>query len=136
MPTINQLIRKPRKKQTKKSKSPALQGCPQKSGVVIKTYIRKPKKPNSGERKVALVKLSTGKRVICSIPGEAHSIAENQQVLVRGGRRPDQPGVCYQIIIGERQGCPERGVYYYDSDRKPRKQGRSKYGVKRIREKQ
>lgn len=137
MSTINQLVRKGRQKKVRKSKSPALCGCPQKSGVVLRTYIRNPKKPNSADRKVADVRLSTGQVVCCYIPGESHHIAEHCLVLVRGGRVPDLPGVRYHIIRGMGGGTEEDRVTYYERPEKeegPRRNGRSKYGVKKPRD--
>lgn len=91
--TLNQVIRGCRKKAPSLSKAPALQGCPQKKGVCARVYVTKPKKPNSAQRKVAKVKLSTGKTVIAYIPGEGHNLQEHSVVLVRGGRVQDLPGV-------------------------------------------
>jgi len=91
--TKNQLLRNPRRTPTRPDLSPALQGCPQKRGVCIKVYWTKPRKPNSAERKVAKVRLSTGKEVICYIPGEGHTLQEHSVVLVRGGGVKDLPGV-------------------------------------------
>jgi len=122
MPTTNQLVRNGRVKRKKKSKSPALQGNPQLRGVVIKTYIVNPKKPNSADRKVCRVKLSNGIEVTAYIPGEGHELQEHSVVLIRGGRVPDLPGVRYHIIRGA---LDSSGVTN-------RKQGRSKYGSKRI----
>jgi len=123
MPTINQLIRKPRKKQTQKSKTPLLEDCPQKKGVCLQVKTITPKKPNSALRKVARVRLSNGKEVTAYIPGEGHNLQEHSIVLVRGGRVRDLPGVRYKIIRGV---LDTLGV----SDRK---QARSRYGAKRPR---
>lgn len=121
MLTIQQLIRKGRKKLTKKTKSPALEGCPQKRGVCTKVYTATPKKPNSAMRKVARVRLSNGKEVSAYIPGEGHNLQEHSIVLIRGGKVKDLPGVRYHII----RGCMDTdGV-------KDRKQGRSRYGQKK-----
>lgn len=134
MPTINQLIRKNRKKVVKKSKSPAMQttfntlknkpvslGCPQKRGVCVKVTTMTPKKPNSALRKVARVRLTNGMEVNAYIPGEGHNLQEHSIVMIRGGRVKDLPGVRYHII----RGCLDtQGV-------KDRQQGRSKYGAKR-----
>lgn len=120
MPTINQLIRKPRNTKRYKSKSPALQACPQKRGVCTKVYTQTPKKPNSALRKVAKVRLSTGQEVISYIPGEGHNLQEHSIVLVRGGRVKDLPGVRYHIVRGT---LDTQGV-------KNRKKSRSKYGAK------
>lgn len=134
MPTINQLIRKPRKKAIKKSKAPALgtivntlrtknydQPAPLKRGVCIKVTTKTPKKPNSALRKVARVRLTNGQEVWAYIGGEGHNLQEHAVVLVRGGRVPDLPGVRYHIVRGtlDLQGVQNR------------KQGRSKYGAKK-----
>ena len=121
MPTINQLIKRPRTKPKYRSKVPALERSPQKRGVCTKVYTTTPKKPNSALRKVARVRLSNGHEVTCYIPGEGHNLQEHSVVLIRGGRVKDLPGVRYHTIRGTLD-CA--GV----SDRK---QGRSKYGVKR-----
>jgi len=121
MPTINQLVRKPRKKQTQKSKTPLLENCPQKKGVCLQVKTMTPKKPNSALRKVARVRLSNGKEVTAYIPGEGHNLQEHSIVLVRGGRVRDLPGVRYKIIRGV---LDTLGV----SDRR---QARSRYGGKR-----
>ncbi len=134
MPTINQLVRKPRKKASKKSKSPALgriqntlktryydQAAPFKRGVCLKVTTKTPKKPNSALRKVARVRLTNGHEVWAYIGGEGHNLQEHAVVLVRGGRVPDLPGVRYHIVRGtlDLQGVEDR------------KQGRSKYGAKK-----
>jgi len=121
MPTVNQLVRKPRKKVVKKSKSPALQNCPQKRGVCIRVYTMTPKKPNSALRKIARVRLTNGIEVTAYIPGEGHNLQEHSIVLVRGGRVKDLPGVRYHIIRGAMDSVGVEG----------RKQSRSKYGTKR-----
>ena len=121
MPTINQLIRKGRENKTYKSKSPILQGCPQKRGVCTKVYTTTPKKPNSALRKVAKVRLTNGFEVISYIGGEGHNLQEHSVVLIRGGRVKDLPGVRYHIVRGS---LDTQGV-------KDRKQARSKYGAKR-----
>ncbi len=121
MPTINQLVRKPRKAPVEKSKVPALEACPQKRGVCTRVYTTTPKKPNSALRKVAKVRLSNGYEVIGYIGGEGHNLQEHSVVLVRGGRVKDLPGVRYHIVRGS---LDTQGV-------KDRKQGRSKYGAKR-----
>jgi len=123
MPTTNQLIRKGRKKQKNKSKTPALEGCPQKRGTVTWTGIMNPKKPNSADRKVCRVRLSTGRSVLAYIPGEGHMIGEHASVLIRGGRVPDLPGVRYKVIRKAR-GSDDPGEH------RPHHQRRSKYGVK------
>ena len=135
MPTINQLIRKGRRKNAKKTKAPALRfiynslknktsqgaGSPQKRGVCIQVKTVTPKKPNSALRKVARVRLSNGMEVTAYIPGEGHELQEHSVVLIRGGRVPDLPGVRYHIIRGA---LDTTGVAN-------RKRGRSKYGAKR-----
>lgn len=124
MPTINQLIRKGRKKVKSKTGAPALQGCPQKRGVCTRVYTSTPKKPNSAIRKVARVRLTNGMEVTAYIPGEGHNLQEHSIVLVRGGRVKDLPGVRYHIIRGT---LDTEGV----GDRKA---GRSKYGVRKPKE--
>ena len=119
MPTINQLVRKPRIKQVKKNKVPAMKACPQKRGVCTKVYTTTPKKPNSALRKVARIKLTNGFEVIAYIPGEGHNLQEHSVVSIRGGRVKDLPGVRYHIIRGS---LDTQGV-------KNRKQSRSKYGA-------
>lgn len=134
MPTINQLIRKPRKTPTRKSKSPALQrifntlknrslglGCPQKRGVCVKVTTMTPKKPNSALRKIARVRLTNGMEVNAYIPGEGHNLQEHSVVMIRGGRVKDLPGVRYHIIRGS---LDTQGV-------NDRKQSRSLYGAKK-----
>ena len=121
MPTIQQLIRKGRKKITKKSKSPALNACPQRRGVCVRVYTTTPKKPNSAMRKVARVRLTTGREVNAYIPGEGHNLQEHSIVLVRGGRVKDLPGVRYHIVRGTLDTDGVEG----------RKQRRSKYGTKK-----
>ena len=100
MPTINQLVRKGRKKQTKKSKVPALMACPQRRGVCTRVYTTTPKKPNSALRKVARVKLSNNFEVTAYIPGEGHNLQEHSIVLIEGGRVKDLPGVRYHVVRG------------------------------------
>jgi len=121
MPTINQLIRKPRVKVVTKSKVPALEACPQKRGVCTRVYTTTPKKPNSALRKVAKVRLTNGYEVISYIGGEGHNLQEHSVVLLRGGRVKDLPGVRYHMVRGS---LDTAGV-------KDRKQSRSKYGAKR-----
>ena len=121
MPTINQLIRKGRKKIKKKTNTPALKGAPQKRGVCTRVYTSTPKKPNSALRKVARVRLTTGIEVTAYIPGIGHNLQEHSVVLVRGGRVKDLPGVRYHIVRGTLDTLGVEG----------RKQGRSKYGAKR-----
>ena len=121
MPTINQLIRKGRKAVKKKTKSPALESCPQKRGVCTRVMTVTPKKPNSALRKVARVKLSNGYEVTSYIPGVGHNLQEHSVVLIRGGRVKDLPGVRYHIIRGT---LDTAGV-------KDRMQARSKYGAKK-----
>ncbi len=121
MPTINQLVHRPRRQQYRRPKHPALHGCPQKRGVCLQVKIMTPKKPNSALRKVARVRLSNGVEVTAYIPGEGHNLQEHSIVLVRGGRVRDLPGVRYHIIRGvlDSQGVQDR------------KQARSKYGAKK-----
>ncbi|WRC28765.1 30S ribosomal protein S12 [Helicobacter pylori] len=121
MPTINQLIRKERKKVVKKTKSPALVECPQRRGVCTRVYTTTPKKPNSALRKVAKVRLTSKFEVISYIPGEGHNLQEHSIVLVRGGRVKDLPGVKYHIVRGalDTAGVNKRVV------------SRSKYGTKK-----
>jgi small subunit ribosomal protein S12 len=121
MPTINQLVRKPRQKVVTKSKVPALEACPQKRGVCTRVYTTTPKKPNSALRKVAKVRLTNGYEVISYIGGEGHNLQEHSVVLLRGGRVKDLPGVRYHMVRGS---LDTAGV-------KDRKQSRSKYGAKR-----
>ena len=121
MPTINQLVRKPRKQQKAKSKTPLLEGCPQKRGVFLQVKTVTPKKPNSALRKVARVRLSNGKECTAYIPGEGHNLQEHSIVMVRGGRVKDLPGVRYRIVRGS---LDAEGV-------EGRKQRRSKYGAKK-----
>src|SRR5690554_3851131 len=121
MPTINQLVRKPREKVVTTNKVPALEACPQKRGVCTRVYTTTPKKPNSALRKVAKVRLTNGFEVISYIGGEGHNLQEHSVVLIRGGRVKDLPGVRYHIVRGS---LDLQGV-------KDRKQARSKYGVKR-----
>ncbi len=121
MPTINQLVRKGRESKVKRSKSPALQGNPQKRGVCVRVFTTTPKKPNSALRKVARVRLSNGMEVTAYIPGIGHNLQEHSVVLVRGGRVKDLPGVRYKIIRGALDAAGVEG----------RKQSRSKYGTKR-----
>ena len=122
MPTIQQLVKSARKRLRKKTKSPALQNCPQKRGTCIRVYTTTPKKPNSALRKVARVRLSSKIEVTAYIPGIGHSLQEHSVVLVRGGRVKDLPGVRYHIV----RGCFDLGGV------KNRNKSRSKYGVKRL----
>jgi small subunit ribosomal protein S12 len=121
VPTIQQLVRKSRRKVTWKSKAPAMGGSPQKRGVCTRVYTTTPKKPNSALRKVARVRLTNGMEVTAYIPGEGHNLQEHSIVMIRGGRVKDLPGVRYHIIRGtlDTAGVAER------------KQGRSKYGTKK-----
>lgn len=121
MPTIQQLVRKPRSQKPKSNKVPALEACPQKRGVCTRVYTTTPKKPNSAMRKVARVRLSNGFEVTSYIPGVGHNLQEHSVVLIRGGRVKDLPGVRYHILRGvlDTQGVADR------------KQRRSKYGAKR-----
>ena len=121
MPTINQLVRKGRQRKIKKSKSRALDRCPQRRGVCLQVTTRTPKKPNSALRKIARVRLTNGQEVTAYIGGEGHNLQEHSVVLVKGGRVRDLPGVRYHVVRGA---LDSLGV-------DARKQGRSKYGVKR-----
>ncbi|NOY85861.1 MAG: 30S ribosomal protein S12 [Deltaproteobacteria bacterium] len=121
MPTLNQLVRKSRKRITKKSKSPAMQQCPQKRGVCTRVYTTTPKKPNSALRKVARVRLTNGLEVTSYIPGVGHNLQEHSVILIRGGRVKDLPGVRYHVIRGT---LDTAGVA-------DRRMSRSKYGAKR-----
>ena len=121
MPTIQQLVRKGRKKMGSTSDSPALKACPQKRGVCVRVYTSTPKKPNSALRKVARVRLTNGIEVTTYIPGIGHNLQEHSLVLIRGGRVKDLPGVRYHVVRGtlDSAGVQSRG------------QGRSKYGTKK-----
>ena len=121
MPTINQLVRRGRKRQKDRTASPALERCPQKRGVCIRVHTTTPKKPNSAMRKVARVRLTNGVEVTSYIPGEGHNLQEHSVVLIRGGRVKDIPGVRYHIVRGK---LDTQGV-------NGRNQARSKYGTKR-----
>ena len=121
MPTINQLVRKGREVEVKKSTAPALKSCPQKRGVCTRVYTTTPKKPNSALRKIARVRLTNGIEVTAYIPGIGHNLQEHSVVLIRGGRVKDLPGVRYHIVRGT---LDASGV-------QSRNQGRSKYGTKR-----
>ncbi len=121
MPTINQLIRKPRKDKRKINKVPALGACPQRRGVCTRVYTTTPKKPNSALRKVARVRLTNGHEVTAYIPGEGHKLQEHSVVLIRGGRVKDLPGVRYHVLRGVLDTTGVEG----------RKQARSKYGAKK-----
>ncbi len=121
MPTVNQLVRKGRRLQQGKTKTPALHGAPQKRGVCTRVFTHTPKKPNSALRKVARVRLTNAMEVTAYIPGEGHNLQEHSVVLVRGGRVKDLPGVRYKVV---RAALDAAGVT-------DRRQGRSKYGAKR-----
>lgn len=121
MPTISQLVKRGREKVERRTKSPALQACPQRRGVCVRVYTTTPKKPNSALRKVAKVRLTNGVEVIAYIPGEGHNLQEHSIVLVRGGRVKDLPGVRYHIVRGTLD-CA--GV-------NNRRKSRSKYGTKK-----
>jgi small subunit ribosomal protein S12 len=121
MPTINQLIRKPRTPKVERNKVPALEACPQRRGVCTRVFTTTPKKPNSALRKVARIRLTNGFEVTGYIPGEGHNLQEHSVVMIRGGRVKDLPGVRYHIIRGA---LDTQGV-------KNRKQARSKYGAKK-----
>ncbi|MBZ0263219.1 30S ribosomal protein S12 [bacterium] len=121
MPTVNQLVRRGRKRIVKKTDAPALQQCPQRRGVCVRVYTTTPKKPNSALRKVARVRLTNGIEVTSYIPGEGHNLQEHSIVLIRGGRVKDLPGVRYHVIRGalDTSGVDDRN------------KGRSKYGAKK-----
>ncbi|MFQ5793751.1 MAG: 30S ribosomal protein S12 [Candidatus Bipolaricaulia bacterium] len=121
MPTINQLVRKGRKRVVKRTRTKLLEGSPQKRGVCTQVYTRPPKKPNSALRKVAKVRLSNGKEVIAYIGGEGHNLQEHSVVLIQGGRRKDLPGVNYRVVRGT---LDAEGV-------EGRRQGRSRYGARK-----
>lgn len=121
MPTVNQLVRKPRELKKKKSNVPALEGCPQKRGVATRVYTTTPKKPNSALRKVTRVRLTNGAEVTVYIGGEGHNLQEHSVVLIRGGRVKDLPGVRYHVVRGS---LDTAGVAN-------RRRGRSKYGAKK-----
>ena len=121
MPTVNQLVRKPRKIQVAKSRVPALLQCPQKRGVCSRVYTVTPKKPNSALRKICRVRLTSGFEVTSYIPGEGHNLQEHSVILIRGGRVKDLPGVRYHTVRGI---LDTQGVHN-------RKQSRSKYGAKK-----
>jgi len=121
MPTVNQLVRKGRKKVKKKNRTPDLDQCPQRRGVCLQVRTQTPKKPNSALRKVARVRLSNGREITAYIPGVDHNLQEHSIVLVRGGRVRDLPGVRYHIVRGVLDSLGVDG----------RKQGRSKYGAKK-----
>jgi len=121
MATVNQLVRKGRKRKVSRSDVPALRSCPQRRGVCVRVYTTTPKKPNSALRKVCRVRLTTGFEVICYIPGEGHNLQEHSMVTVRGGAVRDLPGVRYHVVLGslDTQGTKER------------KNSRSRYGAKK-----
>jgi small subunit ribosomal protein S12 len=121
MPTINQLVRKGRQAQKKKTSAPALDSCPQKRGVCVRVYTTTPKKPNSALRKIARVRLTNGMEVTSYIPGVGHNLQEHSLVLIRGGRVKDLPGVRYHIIRGTLDAVGVAG----------RRRSRSKYGTKK-----
>jgi small subunit ribosomal protein S12 len=121
MPTINQLVRRPRRPKRYKSTTPALEKCPQKRGVCLRVYTTTPKKPNSALRKAARVRLTNGYEVTTYIGGEGHNLQEHSVILIRGGRVKDLPGVRYHTVRGSLDTAGIAG----------RRQGRSKYGSKR-----
>ena len=125
MPTVNQLSRNPRRAKPKKTDVPALKDCPQRRGVCVRVFTTTPQKPNSALRKVARVRLTSGFEVTCYIPGIGHNLQEHSVVLVRGGRVKDLPGVRYTIVRGNLDTSGVSG----------RKQGRSKYGEKKPKDK-
>nr|YP_010199558.1 ribosomal protein S12 [Gracilaria caudata]UAD89416.1 ribosomal protein S12 [Gracilaria caudata] len=122
MPTFNQLLKFPRSKPKPRARSAALEKCPQKKGVCLKVFTMNPKKPNSADRKVVKIQLSTGRLIIGYIPGESHNLQEHSVVLIRGGRAKDLPGVKYHLIRGPLD------LTAVDN----RKKSRSKYGRKKI----
>ena len=122
MPTMNQLVRKRRRTQHRRTKAPVLESCPQKRGVCLQVKTMTPKKPNSALRKITRVRLSNGKEVTVYIPGEGHNLQEHSIVLVRGGRIRDLPGVRYQVVRGALDTLGVEG----------RKQSRSRYGAKKM----
>ena len=122
MPTINQLCKKKRQKKYKKKKKPALEMCPQKKGVCLKLFLRTPKKPNSALRKLVKLRLTNEKIINAYVPGEGHKLQEYSIVIVRGGRVKDLPGIKYRLVRGK---LDFPGV-------KHRKNGRSKYGTKKL----
>jgi small subunit ribosomal protein S12 len=121
MPTINQLIRKGRQKTKHKPKAPALDGCPQRRGVVLQIMTRKPKKPNSALRKIARVRLTNGREVTCYIPGIDHNLIEHSMVMVEGGKVKDLSNVRYHVVRGTLDTAGVEG----------RMQGRSRYGARK-----
>ena len=127
MPTINQLVTRPRRIERGKSKVRDLERSPQRRGVCLQVKTQTPKKPNSALRKVARVRLTNGKEITAYIPGVDHNLQEHSIVLVRGGRVRDLPGVRYHVIRGKLDCAGVAG----DKEGKPRNRGRSKYGVKR-----
>jgi small subunit ribosomal protein S12 len=129
MPTVNQLVKNGRDKQSKKTKSPALKGAPQKRGVVLRSYVVEPKKPNSAKRKVVRVRLTNGMEITAYIPGEDHNLQEHSNVLIRGGRVKDLPGVRYHVVRGalDTGGVSPKDLKF----KNPRRKSRSKYGVKK-----
>ncbi|NIA16015.1 MAG: 30S ribosomal protein S12 [Nitrospiraceae bacterium] len=140
MPTINQLVRKARKKKQSKTKAPALKSCPQASGTCTRVYTQTPKKPNSALRKVARVRLKNGIEVTCYIPGIGHNLQEHSQVMIRGGRVKDLPGVRYHLIRGVLDATGDMGGQSMVKDDGVRKVhegrwvSRSKYGVKKAKQ--
>jgi small subunit ribosomal protein S12 len=126
MPTINQLMKGARTPKHHKSRGKALEGAPFRAGIVLRAYIVKPKKPNSAQRKVARVRMSNGNEVIAYIPGIGHNIQEHSNVLIRGGRVKDLPGVKYHIVRGTRDCAAEKWPGAVDG----RRNSRSKYGAR------
>ncbi len=127
MPTVNQLIRRPRRSVQAKSKVRDLEQCPQRRGVCLQVKTQTPKKPNSALRKVARVRLTNGREITAYIPGIDHNLQEHSIVLIRGGRVRDLPGVRYHVVRGKLDCAAVTG----DKEGRPRNRGRSKYGVKR-----
>jgi len=127
LPTTNQLVRKGRQNKLKRDKTKALKGSPQVRGTVLRTFTVDPKKPNSANRKCCRVRLSNGFEVTAYIPGRGSNIQEHHNILIHGGRVPDLPGVRYKVIRGTRDCSPAEP----ERNNVPRKQGRSRYGVKK-----
>lgn len=129
MPTINQILNGARKKKRRRIKAPALEGCPQKAGTVLRVYVTSPKKPNSANRRCVRVRLTNGMEVSAYDPGEVSNLQEHSQVLIRGGRVKDLPGVRYHVIRGKLDAHGARGPS--PTNKAERHKSRSKYGVKK-----
>ena len=136
MPTFNQLIKNKRKHQKRKNKTPALEGCPQKRGAVIRVYVVEPKKPNSAKRRVVRVRLTNGMTVSAYDPGEGTNIQEHSVVLIRGGRVKDLPGVRYHVVRGTLDSSGANGPTSTSQEKVYRNVSRSKYGVKKAKKTQ